>query len=160
MTAAEHPYYETMPEQLVNYYVTQVYTGTDKYTTWQDRDKTPWILGSEKMNNLHIAMDADSTLSVQNNNLECVGDWEHINNFNASSNTNYGGNTLVTGGGTYDFAYHGAEDENYHNKWIAVKGSDSDPTLLTQLVQNPGSNFMSMNKAFRMAPDIMRSELP
>lgn len=129
MTAAEHPYYETMPEQLVNYYVTQVYTGTDKYTTWQDRTKDPWILGSEKMNNLHIAMDADATLSVQNNNLECVGDWEHINNFNASSNTNYGGNTLVTGGGTYDFAYHGAEDENYHNKWIAVKGSDIDPSL-------------------------------
>jgi len=129
MTAAEHPYYETMPEQLVNYYVTQVYTGTDKYTTWQDRDKTPWILGSEKMNNLHIAMDADATLSVQNWKLVCDGDWEHINNFNASSNTNYGGNTLVIGGGTYDFAYQGSEDSNYHNKWIAVKGSDIDPTL-------------------------------
>lgn len=129
MTAAEHPYYETMPEQLVNYYVTQVYTGTDKYTTWQDRDKTPWILGSEKMNNLHIAMDADATLSVQNWKLVCDGDWEHINNFNASSNTNYGGNTLVIGGGTYDFAYQGSEDSNYHNKWIAVKGSDIDPSL-------------------------------
>ena len=129
MTAAEHPYYETMPEQLVNYYVTQVYTGTDKYTTWQDRTKDPWILGSEKMNNLHIAMDADATLSVQNWKLVCDGDWEHINNFNASSNTNYGGNTLVIGGGTYDFAYQGSEDSNYHNKWIAVKGSDIDPTL-------------------------------
>ena len=134
MTAANHPYYETMPEQLVNYYVTQVYTGTDKYTTWQDKDKTPWILGSSKMNNLHIAMAADASLVVQagqygGQNWVCSGDWEHINNFNASDNTNYGGNTLVLGGGTYDFAYHGAEDNNYHNKWIAVKGSDIDASL-------------------------------
>lgn len=117
-------HYTEFPSQisLKNYYVTQVWTGTDKYTTWQDRNSTPSILGSSKMNNLHIAQQSSAEIGQVNWNIGLTGDWIHINNFNASDNRNYNGNTYVKNGGTYNFAYHSSEDNNYHDKWIAIDG--------------------------------------
>ncbi len=118
-----------LPKNIQNYWVTQVYTGTDKYNTWQNRNNTDdnqKILGSSKMNNLRIAMDGDASINADGT---LNGNWTHINNFNAASNTNYGGNTFINDGGTFDFAYENSDDSNYHNKWIAVRGSDINPDL-------------------------------
>lgn len=123
MTAAGHKYSDDTPGHFSDYFVTQVWTGTDKYSytgsTSQD------VLGSAHMDHLNIAMKSNAELD----NGKLIGDWEHINNFNASSNRNYGGNTLVVEGGTYDFAYFCSEDSRYHHKWIAVNGADVDPSL-------------------------------
>lgn len=107
------------PTGLVNYFVTQVHGGTDTYT---DLANNSGILGSSKMNNLHIAMDEGATIT----NGELSKGWYHINNFNEALNTNWKGNTLVEDGATLDFAYHGAEDDKYHNRWIAIDGKDID----------------------------------
>ena len=118
----------TNPAQLQNYYVTQIHKGTETYT---DLDNHSGILGSEKMNNLHIAMQSTATLDKSTGKLS--GDWEHINNFNAGNCTDWSsgdgyGNTLVTGGGTFDFAYESAEDSKYHNRWIAIDGANVPKT--------------------------------
>lgn len=123
MTAAGHKFTEVFPENIKNYFVTQVYTGTDTYSTFDGSNSG--ILGSSHMDHLNIAMDNTGVIT----DGELVGKWEHINNFNASSNMNYGGNTLVTDGGTLDFAYICSEDSRYHNKWIAINGADVDASL-------------------------------
>lgn len=126
MTAAGHKYANPFPENIENYYVTQVYTGTDTYST--SDQTTTGILGSSKMDHLCIAMKSDAQLD--NGILKgAASSWEHINNFNASSNMNWGGNSLVVNGGTRDFVYNCSEDSRYHNKWIAVKGDDIDASL-------------------------------
>lgn len=111
----EH-YTEQFPENLSAYYVTQVYTGTDTYSTFDGT--STGILGSSHMDNLHIAENTEA--SIEDGAL--TGDWYHVNNFNASSNMNWGGNTLVTETGSCDFAYNCSEDSRYHNKWIAIDG--------------------------------------
>ena len=126
MTAAGHKYANPFPENIENYYVTQVYTGTDTYST--SDQTTTGILGSSKMDHLCIAMKSDAKL-VDGALTGAASSWEHINNFNASSNMNWGGNTLVVNGGTRDFVYNCSEDSKYHNKWIAVKGDDIDASL-------------------------------
>jgi len=123
MKAAGHKYTEVFPKNIANYFVTQVYTGTDTYSTFDGT--STGILGSSHMDHLNIAM--NNTGKIENGALE--GKWEHINNFNASSNMNYGGNTLVVDGGTLDFAYNCSEDSRYHNKWIAINGADVDASL-------------------------------
>ena len=134
-SSVEH-YSETAPDNIHNYYVTHVWGGNttnpdgraDNNTLYVDIEKEiagrttdGLFLGSKKMNNLHIAQSTEKgAISIEDGDLK--GDWEHINNFNAASNTNYGGNTLVTGGGTLDFAYMSSQDSKYHNKWIIVDG--------------------------------------
>lgn len=110
----------TAPSGLVNYYVTQVHCGTD---TYNNNDGGYVGKGSSKMNHLMIAM--QSTAKIKDGVL--TGDWEHINNFNRGDDTDWKGNTLVTDGGTFDFAYLGSEDSKYHNKWCAVDGADISP---------------------------------
>ena len=78
------------------------------------------------MNNLQIAESESATIT--NGDLSTTG-WYHVNNFNRGDNTDWSGNTLITESGTVDFAYHNSEDNNYHNKWIAVNGADIDPSL-------------------------------
>lgn len=113
---------EEFPENLVNYWVTQVWTGTDTYTSADGGD--PYV-GSTKMNNLHIAETASATIT----NGELSDGWYHVNNFNRGDNTDWSGNTLISESGTFDFAYHNAEDSKYHNKWIAVPGASIDASL-------------------------------
>ena len=114
---------EEFPYNLENYYVTQVWTGTDTYST-VDKTSTG-IVGSSKMNNLHIAETSSATIT----NGDLSTGWFHVNNFNRGDNTDWSGNTLVGESGTLDFAYHSSEDNNYHNKWIAVPGSAIDASL-------------------------------
>ncbi len=108
-------YMETAPTDLQNYYVTQVWGGktTDLNCIYGG------VHGPSHMDNLHIAQ--SGTISISDAGA-LVGDWAHINNFNASSNVNYNGNTLVTNGGTLDFAYQSSIDSKYHNKWIIIDG--------------------------------------
>lgn len=112
----------TNPIDLKNYYVTQVHCGTETYT---NGDGSAGIKGSAHMDNLQILMTDGGTITSAG---ALSGDWMHINNFNRGDNTDWQGNTLVTGGGTYDFAYNCSEDSKYHNRWIAIDGKDIDAT--------------------------------
>lgn len=116
----------TAPTGLTNYFVTQIHKGTE---TYNNQDGGYVGVGSDKMNNLHIAMSAG--LTINNGVLSAEGPtaWDHINNFNAGTCNDWGagdadgeGNTLVLNGGTFDFAYHGADDSKYHNRWCAIDG--------------------------------------
>ena len=128
MTQKGNKYAKEFPVNLVNYFVTQVHTGDDRYGTAQSpNNKT--VLGSEKMNNLHIAMvesAARPNSSIRGALPGGEGDWEHVNNFNAGTSQDWGGNTMFINSGTFDFAYESSEDSKYHNRWIVVKGSDID----------------------------------
>ena len=109
------------PTGLKNYFVTQVHDGEEYYT---NADGGAGILGSSKMNHLQIAMQQGGV--IEDGNLSSAGNWMHINNFNKGDNTDWNGNTLVEDGGTFNFAYHGTEDSQYHDRWISVKGEDVD----------------------------------
>ena len=116
------------PSGLTNYFVTQIHKGTDTYT---NKDGGNVGTGSDKMNNLHIAMTSSATIS---DGVLSDG-WNHINNFNAGDCTDWAGgddnhgNTLVENGGTFNFAYEGAEDSKYHDKWVSVDGASIDSRL-------------------------------
>ena len=126
-------YSETAPNNLQNYYVTQVWGGqsSDDNCVYSNYDNTvSGTLGSAHMNHLNIAQ--SGTISIdKDGNL--IGDWVHINNFNAGDNRNFGGNTLITDGGTLDFAYHCTEDNKYHNKWIIIDGQ--------YVIDSEGNNY-------------------
>lgn len=119
---------EKNPVRLQNYFVTQIHKGTE---TYKNQDGGDVGVGSDKMNNLHIAMSSDVT--INNGVLSAEGStaWDHINNFNAGTCNDWGagdadgeGNTLVLNGGTFDFAYHGADDSKYHNRWCSIDGKN------------------------------------
>ena len=116
------------PSGLTDYFVTQIHKGTDTYT---NNDGGNVGTGSDKMNNLHIAMTSSATIS---DGVLSAG-WEHINNFNAGNCTDWAGgddghgNTLVVSGGTFNFAYEGSEDSKYHDKWVSVDGASIDSRL-------------------------------
>ena len=114
-------FYWVYPFNLTNYYVTQVYKGTD---TYNNLDGSNIGTGSSHMNYLQIA---EKTGAVINSDGSLSQGWFDVNNFNSGNNTDWGGNTLVLNSGTRDFAYHGTEDSKFHNKWIAVDGEDIDP---------------------------------
>ena len=116
----------TKPGQLRNYFVTQVHEGTDPYT---DLSNQSVGTGSDHMDNLHIAMTSSAIINADGSlNKEGNDGWQHINNFNSGNNSDWGGNTLVLNGGTYDFAYHCSTDSRYHNSWIAVNGANVPKT--------------------------------
>jgi len=117
MDRVGHLYSTQAPTNLTDYFVTQVWTGTDVDKNRGNQD----VKGSAHMNKLEIAMDANAKVNYLG---ELVGNWQHIYNFNAASNTNYNGNTRVVKGGCFDFAYHGTEDSRYHNRWIIVDGAN------------------------------------
>ena len=108
---------------LEDYFVTQIHKGKEDY--WNVGGGYVGV-GSDKMNNLHIAMIPLASI----NDGSLTAGWDHINNFNAGTCEDWTGgddghgNTLVKDGGTYDFAYQGAEDSKYHNRWIAIDGKD------------------------------------
>lgn len=118
-----HIYYTQFPRNIENYFVSQVYKGGDTYT---DADGHGSIVGSNQMNNLHIKESSSGTLTRSTGELSTTG-WYHVNNFNYSNNTDWGGNTLVVNSGTLDFAYHSSQDNKYHNRWIVVNGADIKP---------------------------------
>lgn len=127
MTQLGHKYSTTAPQNINGYFVTQVRDGKNAdniYPPFSGSDVT----AGEKMNHLQIAVTSSATFAGLNSAAkyypyEATG-WEHINNFNASSNANYGGNTKVENAGAYDFAYHNSLDSKYHNKWILIDGAD------------------------------------
>ena len=123
MRAAGHIFTEQFPENLSAYYVTQVYTGEQEYTNLGGASVGK---GSAHMDNLHIAENTDAKIDASGG---LTGDWYHVNNFNAASNMNWRGNTLVTETGSCDFAYMSSEDSRYHNRWIAINGADVDDSL-------------------------------
>jgi hypothetical protein len=141
-----HLYDTKAPKNLNGYFVTQVRSGNNNYSdntyplTYKQDGGTLTNVG-QYMNHLQIAFNqnpsmADLNNADNNNSHDNISGWQHINNFNASANINWGnpesaanGNTKVENKGAYDFAYHSSYDEQYHNKWILVDGANisSDP---------------------------------
>ena len=128
-------YAEVSPVNLENFFVTQVW-GTnenfnDENCNYTDYDGGP-VHGGTKMNHLQISKSADrlgidGVASVNANEANPGGDainsdWDHANNFNASRNQDWNGNTMFVNWGTQNFAYHDSYDSRYHDKWIIVDG--------------------------------------
>lgn len=124
---------EKNPVRLQNYFVTQIHKGDE---TYNNKDGGSVGTGSDKMNNLHIAMSDGLTISNKGIlSAEGPTAWDHINNFNAGTCNDWGagdkdgeGNTLVLNGGTFDFAYQGADDSKYHNRWCSIDGANVPKT--------------------------------
>ena len=124
---------EKNPVRLQNYFVTQIHKGDE---TYNNKDGGYVGTGSDKMNNLHIAMSDGLTISNKGIlSAEGPTAWDHINNFNAGTCNDWGagdkdgeGNTLVLNGGTFDFAYQGADDSKYHNRWCSIDGANVPKT--------------------------------
>lgn len=125
-----HRYSTTAPGNIDGYFVTQVRNGknTDNnyINTYNNNAAVNGVGGY--MNHLQIAFNANPSLDDLNNSAQndpwSASGWNHINNFNASDNANYGGNTKVENAGAYDFAYHNSLDSKYHNTWILIDGAD------------------------------------
>ena len=115
-----HKFSQKAPKNINGYFVTQVRNGNNDDNKYHGFNNQGNVTAGEKMNFLQIAMKPVSGLPSSKED----SDWAHINNFNASSNANYGGNTLVENAGAYDFAYHNSLDSKFHNKWILVDGAD------------------------------------
>ena len=122
---------EKNPVRLQNYFVTQIHKGDE---TYNNQDGGSVGVGSDKMNNLHIAMSEGLTINNGALSAEGATAWDHINNFNAGNCTDWSagtdghGNTMVINGGTFDFAYQGAEDSKYHNRWCSIDGANVSKT--------------------------------
>ena len=123
-------YYETSPVHWKNFFVTQVWGKNDnandnnaKYTDYNNGN----VFGGEKMNHLQISKDptrlgTDGVLGTNNGESAINSNWDHANNFNASQNRDWDGNTMFVDWGTENFAYHNSTDSRYHDKWIIVDG--------------------------------------
>lgn len=131
MTEAGHAYSKNFPVNMPNFFVTQVHTGDDWYGSAQSpNNKTN--LGSSFMNELVIAITptaARTNNTIASNTLPEADSWYHVNNFNAGSSKDWGGNTKFINMGTCDFAYHNSKDSRFHNRWIVVSGADIDAAL-------------------------------
>ena len=119
-------YSTTAPQNINGYYVTQVRNGLNDDNNYPAFDGTSLEHVGAKMNFLQIKFDKDAGFPV--NQGQNAG-WEHINNFNGSTNANWSndqsplhGNTKVVDRGAYDFAYYSSLDSKFHNNWILVDG--------------------------------------
>ena len=136
------PFSTIAPDNLNGYFVTQVRSGNNNYadntyTNTYNNNAVVSNVGSW-MNHLQIAFNQNHSMADLSNvtNHDNVSGWQHINNFNGSSNIDWGaedskekGNTKVENKGAFDFAYYNSQDSKYHNKWILVDGANisSDP---------------------------------
>ena len=128
MDEAGHNYSKHFPVNMPNFFVTQVHTGDDNYGSAQDPNNKN-VLGSSHMNELVIAITksaARTNNTIASNTLPEADSWHHVNNFNAGSSKDWGGNTKFVNMGTCDFAYHNSKDSRFHNRWIVVNGADID----------------------------------
>lgn len=126
-----HIYSKNFPVNMPNFFVTQVHTGDDYYGSAQDPNNKN-VLGSSHMNELVIAITESAARpnnSIATNTLPEADSWHHVNNFNAGSSKDWGGNTKFVNMGTCDFAYHNSKDSRFHNRWIVVSGADIDAAL-------------------------------
>jgi len=127
----EGSYYEVSPVNMKNFFVTQVW-GKDNNTNdanakYKDYDNGN-VFGGEKMNHLQISKSADrlgidGVASANSGQGAINANWDHANNFNASQNRDWDGNTMFVDWGTQNFAYHNSTDSKYHDKWIIVDGA-------------------------------------
>jgi len=131
------PFSTIAPDNLNGYFVTQVRSGNNNYadntyTNIYNNNAVVSNVGSW-MNHLQIAFNQNPSMTDLNNSTSAdnISGWQHINNFNGSSNIDWGasdskekGNTKVENKGAFDFAYYNSLDSKYHNKWILVDGAN------------------------------------
>lgn len=126
---SSNPQYQAENPILTSFYLTQVFASYDTYIPYdqKDEDEPETVTGSIQMNFLHVSSTEVGTVIFEANRtnstvLETNG-WEHSNNFNASDNANYNGNTVHYNSGTYDFAYGNSTQENkMYNTYEIIKG--------------------------------------
>lgn len=116
------------------YYLTQVFGSNETYQTTytiNNETKTYNVVGSKQMNHLHVAASAEANINDltyisqdEEGNYVAPTGWEHSNNFNASSNANYGGNTVHYDSGTYNFIYANSTDTSIHDNYVVASGAD------------------------------------
>lgn len=121
------------PTNLTDYFVTHIWKGTDQYTTL---GSTVLFTGSDVMDQLIIASKEDYTINQSQGTLNAGANepgasgsnavWQHVYDFNSGENRDYSGNMLMKDSGTKNFAYWNSKDNKWHDRWIAVKGSDID----------------------------------
>ena len=118
-------YGTTFPDNLQNYYVSQIFEGDATYKTYQTilNNGTATFVGSDNMDYLVIADKTPSTISQDPGTLDAESSWFHIFDFNSADNSDYDGHMRVRNAGTLNFAYWNSLDRKYHDKWIAVDGA-------------------------------------
>ena len=124
------------PTNLTDYFVTHIWKGTDTYKAFTDGDNVEPFTGSDIMDQLIIASKEDSSIDPGQGTLNAGANepgasgsdavWQHVYDFNAGENRDYSGNMLMKDSGTKNFAYWNSKDNKWHDRWIAVKGSDID----------------------------------
>ena len=121
-------YGTTFPDNLQNYYVSQIFEGDATYKTYQTilNNGTTTFVGSDNMDYLVIADKTPSTISKDPGTLDAESSWFHIFDFNSADNSDYDGHMRVQNAGTLNFAYWNSLDNKYHDKWIAVDGAVID----------------------------------
>lgn len=127
----EGSYYEVSPVNMKNFFVTQVWgknnNTNDPNAKYKNYDNGN-VFGGEQMNHLQISKSADrlgidGVASANSGQGAINANWDHANNFNASQNRDWDGNTMFVDWGTQNFAYHNSTDSKYHDKWIIVDGA-------------------------------------
>ncbi len=114
---------------LTRFYLTQVFGSGESYTPLNG-DESDAKVGSAQMNHLHVAINADADISdltfiteENSDTYTAPTGWEHSNNFNASHNANFGGNTVHYDSGTYNFVYANSTDNQYYDDYKVAIGS-------------------------------------
>jgi len=103
---------DPIPADLSTYYVTHIYTGSDKHGSSN--------YANSLMNQLEFGTSTDASITWDGKQ---VGSWLHIYDFNAAVSTDFEGNMLVENKPPYDFAYKNSADSKWHDKWIGVDGA-------------------------------------
>lgn len=122
-------YYETSPINWKNFFVTQVWGGqSDDPNCNYTAKNNGAVFGPEHMDHLQISISSErldpNGLAVTDQGTGAINsNWDHANNFNASQNRDWDGNTMFVNWGTQNFAYHNSEDSRYHDRWIIVDGA-------------------------------------
>lgn len=121
-------YYTEFPDNIENYYVSQIFEGDAKYRDYNEirNNGKNYFVGSDKMDYLVIADKRPSTINRDPGTLDNADNWFHIYDFNSANNTDYNGHMRVRNAGTLNFAYWNSLDSKFHDKWIAVDGADID----------------------------------
>ena len=103
----------SIPSDLITYYVTHIYTGTDKHGSSNYENS--------QMNQLEFAKTLPASITWDG---QQQGQWFHIYDFNAAVSTDFEGNMLVVNTPPLNFAYYNSADSKWHDRWIGVDGAD------------------------------------
>ncbi len=122
MYLLQKPNLSKLNPNITRYYLTQVLGSGETYTMGNG---TSTNVGSKQMNYLKVAETETAKLEdLTTAETSNAPGWAHVNNFNASSNANYGGNTVMYDSGTWNFAYANSTDNSVHDNYVVAIGAE------------------------------------